>query len=358
VCGDGVLVAEKRWIVELTFEPGASVALVARAHGVNANQGEILYFSSGSRLKMFLNAYWAYGLRIHAEIVCPELPVHPQPDGNPDVTIRLLSPVESITESLEQGYFEVRPGVFRLAVTGVAQYLVEEGKRISIEPLAGASWEEVRVFLLGSAMGALLYQRGLLPLHGSAVETNWGAMIFVGAQGVGKSTLAAQFHRRGYRLLSDDVCAVATTAEGLQVLPALTHFRLCADAYERLESPEGARFNVDKFVVPMGEGYCPHPVPLRAIHILADQDSDTPEFEVLRGFNRVQRLLENLYRPQYLKGQGTQSDLMRMAGQIAQKTIMVEVTRRRDPKVIEELVGFLESVWTERFAANPSKEKN
>ena len=31
-------VAEKRRIVELTREPGASVALVARAHGVNANQ--------------------------------------------------------------------------------------------------------------------------------------------------------------------------------------------------------------------------------------------------------------------------------------------------------------------------------
>jgi transposase len=31
-------VSEKRQIAELTFEPGASVALVARAHGVNANQ--------------------------------------------------------------------------------------------------------------------------------------------------------------------------------------------------------------------------------------------------------------------------------------------------------------------------------
>lgn len=31
-------VTEKRQIVGLTFEPGASVALVARAHGVNANQ--------------------------------------------------------------------------------------------------------------------------------------------------------------------------------------------------------------------------------------------------------------------------------------------------------------------------------
>jgi transposase len=31
-------VSEKRRIVELTFARGASVALVARAHGVNANQ--------------------------------------------------------------------------------------------------------------------------------------------------------------------------------------------------------------------------------------------------------------------------------------------------------------------------------
>ena len=249
------------------------------------------------------------------------------------------------------------PGFFRMAVPGVAQYLVEEGNRISIEPLAGASPEEIRLFLLGSSMGALLYQRGLFPLHGSAVETPWGAMIFVGAQGAGKSTLAAQFHRSGYRLLSDDICAVANRPEGLQALPALAQFRLCADAYERLGTPQGARFDVDKFVVPMGEGYSPHPVPLRAIHILADHESDTPVFEVLRGFERVQRLLENLYRPQYLNGQSTQSDVMRMAGLIAQKTTMVTVTRRRDPEAIEGLVGFLESAWAERFHENPSEEK-
>jgi hypothetical protein len=305
---------------------------------------------------MSLNAYWAYGLCIHAEIVCPELPPHPEPSGNPDVTIRLLSPVETISESLENGYYEVRPGVFRMAVSDVAQYLVEEGNRISIRPLVGAAPEEVRLYLLGSAMGALLYQRGLFPLHGSAVETHWGAMIFVGAQGAGKSTLAAQFHRSGYRLLSDDVCAVATGPEGLQVLPALAQFRLCADAYERLGTPQGARFDVDKFVVPMGEGYSPHPMPLRAIHILADHESDTPAFEVLRGFDRVQRLLENLYRPQYLKGQTTQSDLMRMAGMIAQNATMVAVTRRRDPEAIEGLVRFLESKWTECFPEIQPKE--
>jgi transposase-like protein len=53
-------VSEKRRIAELTLEPGASVALVARAHGVNANQvfkwrralkrGELNESAAGARL--------------------------------------------------------------------------------------------------------------------------------------------------------------------------------------------------------------------------------------------------------------------------------------------------------------------
>ena len=313
---------------------------------------------------MPLNAYCAYGLRIHADLNCPELRPHPQESGDPDVTIHLLPPSEKALEPAENGLYEVQPGIFRLSVPGVAQYRVEEGRRIVIEPLADVPLEKVRLFLLGSAMGALLYQRGLFPLHGSAVETPWGAMIFVGTQGAGKSTLAAQFHRQGYRLLSDDVCAVAPAPDGLQILPALAQFRLCADAFERLGSPPGGRFDVDKFLVPMGEGYCPHPVPLRAIHVLRLRDpktsssGQTPAFDVLSGFDRVQCLLENLYRPHYLKGQGTQGDLMRLAGLIAQKAAMVAVTRRWDPEGVDGLVGFLESAWAQRFAVIGAEEKN
>ncbi len=307
---------------------------------------------------MHRNAYWAYGLRIHAEQDCPELPSHFEAEGNPDVTIRLLAQSAAATEPLENGAYEVHPGVFRLAVGGVARYQVEGGRQILIEPAADASPEKVRLFLLGSAMGALLYQRGLFPLHGSAVETRWGAMVFVGAQGAGKSTLAAEFHRRSFRLLSDDVCAVEPAGDLLRILPALAQFRLCADAFESLGSPAGGRFDVDKFVVPMGDGYCPTPVPLTAIHILADHDRIAPEFRVLRGFERVERLLGNLYRPHFLKGQRTQGDLMRLAGRIAEKCTIATVTRRRDSKELSKLVDFLESAWAERFAPIKTQEES
>jgi hypothetical protein len=300
--------------------------------------------------------YWAYGLSIQSDIDCPELPRETRPSVEPDLAIQLLPEVDFVGDSLENGYFEVGPSLFRLAIPGVGNYAVEDGRRISIQPLAGASIDKVRLFLLGSSMGALLYQRGLFPLHGSAVETDWGAMIFLGAQGAGKSTLAAQFHCRGYRLLTDDVCAITTLAGRLEVLPAVAQFRLCQDAYERLDDPAGARFDVDKYVVPMAHGYCPNPVPPRAIHLLCDHDSDQPEVEPVLGFDRVQKLLENLYRPQYMKGQHTQRELMRMAAEIARNVTVLSVARKRDTAAIDGLVSSLEQDWAARFGQIPAKE--
>lgn len=303
------------------------------------------------------NAYSVYGLHIHSEIACPELSLDPGPARNPDVTIRLLPAVSGGEQFPAESDYEVRPGLFHLAVKGVGRYRVEQGIRITVEPVAGASADEVRLYLMGSVMGALLYQRGLFPLHGSAVETQWGVMIFVGAQGVGKSTLAARFYRRGYRLLSDDVCALSVRDGRLHALPALSQFRLCADAFERIDSPREAYFNVDKFVIPLGNRYCPHAAPLGAIHVLVDQEEGEPRFELLRGFDRVQNLLENLYRPHYLKGQETQGDLLRMAGQIAQQAPVARVARQRDAGEIDALIDFLEAAWARHFHLESTKEK-
>jgi hypothetical protein len=49
---------------------------------------------------------------------------------------------------------------------------------------------------------------------------------------------------------------------------------------------------------------------------------------------------------------------MRMAGQIAQKTTMATVTRRRDTEAIAGMVDSLESAWAGRFASSPAKEKS
>ena len=100
---------------------------------------------------------------------------------------------------------------------------------------------DVRLFLLGSVMGALLHQRGWLPLHGSAIRLPDGtAAIFMGPSGVGKSTLAAAFRRRGYAVAADDVSLIFTGADGSPLLqPAYPELKLWAEAAAKIGEDTG-----------------------------------------------------------------------------------------------------------------------
>ncbi|MBL0210477.1 MAG: hypothetical protein IPQ13_06130 [Holophagaceae bacterium] len=295
--------------------------------------------------------YRAYELNIASEIEFPELEGRAAGTGIPDVVVSVLEALPSLPDATHSdAWWQVSPSAFRMEVKDIAVYQVEEGRRIFVDPAHSADPAEVRVFLLGSAMGALLYQRGIFSLHGSAVETPWGAMVFVGPSGIGKSTLAAHFHRAGQRLIADDVCAIARDGGGrLQVLPAFPHLRLKSDAVDRLygagSSAPPSRFDVDKFVLPLGEGHASAPVPLGIVHLLMDADSGDPTLVALRGFESIQALADNLYRPYFLQGMQTRGEVLRLAGEIARSAEVVQLSRRRDAAHLDTLVRWLEHGW-------------
>ncbi|WFR62136.1 hypothetical protein P9222_28415 [Paenibacillus amylolyticus] len=89
---------------------------------------------------------------------------------------------------------------------------MEQGKRIVVSPIPGADEKKVRLFILGTCMAVIMMQRGILPLHGSAVVIDGWAYAFVGYSGAGKSTLSAALASRGYPLLTDDVVALTWDA--------------------------------------------------------------------------------------------------------------------------------------------------
>jgi hypothetical protein len=104
-----------------------------------------------------------------------------------------LGPVpQALDDAKKKGVlYQISPDRFLLGLGKIARYLVSEGREIVIERVPGGSDDAVRVFLFGSVFGALLHQRGVLPLHGSAVMPSRGATIFAGPSGSGKSMLAA-----------------------------------------------------------------------------------------------------------------------------------------------------------------------
>ena len=147
--------------------------------------------------------YKAFGLTVSSSMPCPELLPGA---GEPDVTVTYGDVPRDLAGAKGRGVcYQAAPGELLLRVDGVAQFLVRGGSEIIIDRHPAASDDDVRLFLLGSAFGALLHQRGILALHGSTVKVGDGCVVFLGRSGMGKSTLATILARRGYPCLGDDV---------------------------------------------------------------------------------------------------------------------------------------------------------
>jgi hypothetical protein len=114
--------------------------------------------------------------------------------------------------------------------------LVENGRVVIIEPATGADPTDTRAVLMGPVQAILWHQRGLLPLHASAISVNGQAVALAGPSGAGKSTLAAAFSRRKHAVLADDICIV-DTSDGATVLPSTSRLRLWREALEHFDIP-------------------------------------------------------------------------------------------------------------------------
>ncbi len=296
----------------------------------------------------------AYQLTFASDLELPGLPA--AADSAPvDVAIRLAGE-EAGAWAAGGTRWEARPGEARLVLEGVAAYRVQDGRSITVAPVPGADPADVRLFLLGSALGALLYQRGLLPLHGSAVATPWGAMVFAGPSGAGKSTLAAHLRKAGFPLLSDDVCALSRRPDGrLQVLPAFPRLRLRPDAAGRLYGPgAAARADRDKVVVDLAADLDATPVVLGAVHHLED-DAAGPALRKVEGFEAIQRLSDNLYRPAFLGAEPRPGGVLRLAAALGATAPVFVLGRPRDAARLDTLVEWLEDQWR-RLPAAPSPD--
>lgn len=238
--------------------------------------------------------YRLFGLAVRSELAIPELPVAETP-GEPEVFIR--------SGKSNAGA--------RIAVDGIAEFVVAGGRDIWVSAAPGVSPRNVRLYLLGSAMGLLLHQRGLLPLHANAVELDGKAIAFMGPSGSGKSTLAAWFHDRGHVVVADDVCVVRF-AEGNRpfVFPGLPRLRLWKEALEAT-GRQAAHFKRsyagdeewDKFDVPLDRTSSPESLTaLVAIYLL--DAGDESRIEPLKGIAAAEALFANTYRGRFVAESG------------------------------------------------------
>lgn len=237
-----------------------------------------------------------FGLVVDSQVPLSEL-VADTGGAPPDVRIA-LGPEKPVGG--ERGITAAGDGLL-FTLPGLACYTVSGGTDILVEPAPGASGRDLRLYLLGSVFGALLHQRGLLPLHANAIEVGGRAVAFMGASGAGKSTLANWFGDRGHRVLADDVCVVRLEAEGPLAEPGLPRLRLWRDALAT-SGRDAAEYRpsfdgLDKYDVPTGK-CASAALPLVAVYLLGR--SDAPGIVRFQGAAAVEALVANTYRGAYV----------------------------------------------------------
>ena len=274
--------------------------------------------------------YTSYGLNIRSEIALPELRTCTHAPGDTDVQIR-MGRVSG--DGLENGkqlgpFLWVTPEALWLEVPKVARFMVRDGREIVIHPMPGIDEDSIRVFLLGSAFGALLFQRGFLVLHGNAIRIGDQCMICVGPSGAGKSTLAAGFMRRGHEILADDV--VPLDAE-CRAVPGFPRLKLWRDTVEHLdidaEPLKRIRPQTEKFNYPLIQQFAGHPLPVRWVYILGTHTEPDTLFEPISGMDRFQPLHNNTYRVRFLQGMALKGEHLKLCGQLAGRVRLARITR-------------------------------
>jgi hypothetical protein len=267
-------------------------------------------------------AYRAFGFSIGSAMPLPEL-LESAPVGPPDVRLRCGIPLADLPAGVEaEPFIETGAGVSQIR-TPAGRIRIADGCAIDLDPTAGAADVDLSPYVLGSALAILCHQRGLLPLHASAVAVQGGAVAFVGASGAGKSTLAASLARAGFQVLCDDLCAVTFRAEQPVFELGVTRLKLCRDSLEMLGADIGTLDPIGdtgKYALPTGfrrEASGSGAIPLRALYCLTTKDGGDPRLRRLRGPEAAAALLAGVHRWPTAMAMGLSGRVFRQVVQIA-----------------------------------------
>jgi len=294
--------------------------------------------------------YQVYGLYIVSDILLPELMTAIDMPYTPEVSIRLGTVPVEISGTIETTKsYQASKNQFLFQVPGVARYYVTNGNCIVVEPDEQAEETSLRLFLLGTAFGSLLMQRGILPIHGSAVVINGCCVIFTGVSGAGKSTLLAAFRKQGYSFLTDDVAAVTVGEEGIaRVQSAYPQQKLWRDSAETIGlnivtlTPFYRGISKDKYAVPVHKGFWHKPAPLVAVYELGAERCRDVTFRPLSGVDKLAVLLSHTYRPWLINGLGLKAEHFKQCVAVAGQVAVSRLIRPEGVFCLEEQVRLVQ----------------
>ena len=299
------------------------------------------------------NVYAAFGLRIRSEISLPHFIRLDSEDYDVDIG---FGEAERPGRGSSFRGWEALPGQFFIDIPDIARMLVRSGASILIDAAPEVTERELVMHVQGSAFAALLQQRHMLPLHACAVETDRGALVVMGSSGAGKSTTLAALTERGFRMLADDVTAIAFADDGAPVVvPGFPATRLWEDSVRVLrpsaDTLDPVREGLAKYYLPVSK-FRSEPMPLHAIAVLGEHNGDQALVAPLGAEERCAWLLQLVFRKKFMNGMGLQQFRFQAVTRIARSARAIRLLRPQEPFDPHGLVNRL----TSHFEVQPASE--
>ncbi|RKL66391.1 aldolase [Salipaludibacillus neizhouensis] len=254
--------------------------------------------------------YKAFRLTISSEYDLPELLKETSNYIDTDVVIKKGDLTAQWAELAEPNQtFVIKANLIMFHMPNVAIFSITNGRNIVVSPLDQASDDHIRLYLLGTCMGAILMQRKILPLHGSAIAIDGKAYAIVGDSGAGKSTTASALLKLGYELISDDVIPVTLTPDNVpMVTPAYPQQKLWQESLDEFGMDSGnLRPIVDretKFAIPVLSQFTTESLPLAGIFELVKTEGEELDIQPIKNLERFHTLFYHTYRNFFLKPSG------------------------------------------------------
>ncbi len=300
-----------------------------------------------------MHKYIAFGIGFASELELPGVTKATQCTPI-TATVQLGTVPESLPAPLVTGpAWGAAPGRFLLNHPDVGRFLVRDGQDITVQPAPGVPASTVRVFLMGSAFGALMHQQQILPLHASAVRVGDVCVAFTGDSGAGKSTIAGYLEQSGYDILSDDTSAIRILPGfGPVVYPGFPRIKLNADSFANIHTGQhnyhSPQNDYEKFELAVERPMTSRFLPLQAVYALQrGPDSNEVSITKIPANLSLRCLVKNTYRRRYLEGFAAQQPHFQTCADILRSTQIFNLHRPVDFTQLPATVARLKSHWAE-----------
>lgn len=279
--------------------------------------------------------YKAFGSGIWSVIEMPMTPSHSAPAD----MVFDYGPVPMHLEGakVHGAMFESVGTRALIAVPGVARYLIEDGRHVTIDPADTATNADLAAFLSGMVCGILMHQRHYLPVHGTSLVWEDNCLVFSGLSGAGKSTLSAWFVRDGAALLADDVSAIQLRGRQALLFPGLPVMRLWEDSLAALHIPpdnlKPVRPELRKYYWPAPR-LCEVPQEVHSIFVLGNHNLPDTQIQALKGMEKFRVLKNNVLRSQFVQASDFQKSQFGVLHHLAANA---RVYRVRHPRKLSDI---------------------